>query len=1303
MKKILLIFGICLFLSGNSWAARTISSATVDGSSSTSVSTGATISAVVNVSTTGNGVNGRWRSTGWRIAGSSGSLTCENHPNHESSSGSFSETFNITAPAVDGVYNLYLVAYRNNGCSQGASSEYILSSAVTVGSGGATCETFRDEFSSQSYSRQDGTVNWETDWVETGDNGAVSNGDIEIDSNRLQLEGDGSGGGHSDFSGDPSIEREANLSAYTTATLTFDYSESGTWEANDDIDIYVSDDGGSNWTLIHRFSNDQGSSTQQFSEDISTYISTNTRIAFVENANSGSEIFYFDNVQIEACGAASVIPTVDSLTTVDTTPILTGTFNSSDSAGGFSVIVDSVTYTLAGSSELTNVGDDWTLDLTSISSLSTGTYEVTATSDDGASTVLSDATSNELVILGPVAEYRLDEITWSGVAGEVIDSSGNGLHGQSVLGTTPLPAQVCNGASLDGSSSYIEVADNALLDIPDELTVTTWIFANTIPGSGLMSILSKDENYEFHINSSGQINWWWGGGSQELTTTGTALTSGNWYHIAIVYSDASDEQTIYIDGVSRGVNNQSGALTLNNDPFQIGADQGFSGREFDGLIDEVRVYNVALSAADITIIMNETRICPDATPLVDHFVIDVGAGSANTCNPFSFTVTAEDSSNNVIPDYAETVSIVTNTSHGNFSTITATNNISPNPDNDDNGSAAYTFDELDTGEITLSLSNEHAETLTISVTDSTVPVTSTSTDITFSDNAFTITDTDALVAGDNVPVAGRDHGYQIQMIRKDPTTGCGVATGYDGVKPLKMWRTKNASDPSSNSPSLDGDTLPSSDPGVVNGSVTFSAGIADVTLATSDIGKFTIELADISNTFAAGTIAGTSSLQIVRPFGIGIDFDNLRDADFSDNGSVDDSNGSDLSYASGIAGSIFTQAGEDFKVTVTGVLWSAADDSDNDGVPDANAYLGNNITAPSFGAEGETITLTASVFEPVGAAVGNFTVNAVPGGEFDTFIAGTQTDALMTYSNVGIIDISANLTDTDYFSSGVNIAGSAPKVGRFNPYQYAVTSSLVNDACVGGGFTYAQQEFTAQVTLEAQNKMNTRTDGFRASYATLSVSSELTIENSETSAVYDLETFTINQDFSTGTMGSIQFDIDLRWDMGLQDKTVTLVNLTGSSDEVTRIAADPVMLGSTEIRYGRLVLDNVFGSELIDLTMPMETEYFDGSNFVVNTSDSCTTINDTDLSVTSLLSAGSSTVSVISTTASSGVLNIGLTAPGAGNTGDIIIRPNLNTSNDPWLRFNWDGVAGTEDPTAKATFGIYSGDSKQIYYRQIYR
>ncbi len=110
------------------------------------------------------------------------------------------------------------------------------SGAVVVG-----CETFRDEFSSTSYSRQDGTQNWSLDWNEVGDDGFPNSGDIRIAGNSLRLEGDGT---TVTVLGAPYIEREADLSSYLSATLSFDYRETGKWEGDDDIEIHVSSDGG---------------------------------------------------------------------------------------------------------------------------------------------------------------------------------------------------------------------------------------------------------------------------------------------------------------------------------------------------------------------------------------------------------------------------------------------------------------------------------------------------------------------------------------------------------------------------------------------------------------------------------------------------------------------------------------------------------------------------------------------------------------------------------------------------------------------------------------------------------------------------------------------------------------------------------------------------------------------------------------------------------------------------------------------------------------------------------------------------
>ncbi len=177
-----------------------------------------------------------------------------------------------------------------------------MNASHTCPPGTTTCTTFRDEFSSTSYSRNDGTANWTASWIETGDNSSASSGTVQVTGNQVRFAGSGSGG--SATFGGPSIEREANLSGANVATLTFDYSQTTNWESSDVFDIWVSKDGGSNWTKIHSIVNDSGSTaTQSFSYDVSAYIASNFRVAFAERMNSTTEYFYLDNVQIEACSA----------------------------------------------------------------------------------------------------------------------------------------------------------------------------------------------------------------------------------------------------------------------------------------------------------------------------------------------------------------------------------------------------------------------------------------------------------------------------------------------------------------------------------------------------------------------------------------------------------------------------------------------------------------------------------------------------------------------------------------------------------------------------------------------------------------------------------------------------------------------------------------------------------------------------------------------------------------------------------------------------------------------------------------
>jgi hypothetical protein len=181
------------------------------------------------------------------------------------------------------------------------------------------------------------------------------------------------------------------------------------------------------------------------------------------------------------------------------------------------------------------------------------------------------------------------------------------------------------------------------------------------------------------------------------------------------------------------------------------------------------------------------------------------------------------------------------------------------------------------------------------------------------------------------------------------------------------------------------------------------------------------------------------------------------------------------------------------------------------------------------------------------------------------------------------------------------------------------------------------------------------------------------------------------------------------------------------ADGVT--ATNPVSFGSgsgiafntgASQYYGRLNVRNSLGSELLDLPMPVSTEYYPGTaqGFVTNTLDSCTTAPaiafsgyrlNLNAGETCVRDAGSPGVSgqgcaaIASnryfSTASAGTFNLILSAPGSGNAGAVSVTATAPS----WLQYLWNASSGVNSsPSGLATFGVYPGSTSRIYQREVY-
>ncbi|MGG5487141.1 choice-of-anchor D domain-containing protein [Gaetbulibacter sp. PBL-D1] len=226
----------------------------------------------------------------------------------------------------------------------------------------------------------------------------------------------------------------------------------------------------------------------------------------------------------------------------------------------------------------------------------------TATPPDGRYLMFISDTPN----FDPTADYRVMTEDVNEI-GEPIVKANYDFDGTKYITFGWAPERVyTRSVYFNGSTDYIDMEDAVDLN-SSEFTISAWI--NRESGSNNTSILSKrnepfTEGYDFKISSSGRLNVIWenGGSTQQLSST-QPIPEDEWHHVAIIYG--SGTATLYIDGV-RDSSFSRTAPTPTTQSFYIGAaNKNTPTAFFRGNIDEVRIWDVALTEDQLRFVMNQ--------------------------------------------------------------------------------------------------------------------------------------------------------------------------------------------------------------------------------------------------------------------------------------------------------------------------------------------------------------------------------------------------------------------------------------------------------------------------------------------------------------------------------------------------------------------------------------------------------------------------------------------------------------------------------------------------------------------------
>jgi hypothetical protein len=230
------------------------------------------------------------------------------------------------------------------------------------------------------------------------------------------------------------------------------------------------------------------------------------------------------------------------------------------------------------------------------------TFSLTLSNPVNATLARSAATgtiANDDGASGLVAAFSFDE--GAGVA--AMDASGNALNG-AISGATWTTGRTGGALAFDGVNDWVTVNDDARLDVT-RLTLSAWIrpTARTPWMTVLMKETADGLAYALYANNdvsrpAGEVLV---NGVIRVASGTAVVPTSAWTHLAYTYDGAN--MRMYVNGVLVRTVARTGNITPSTGPLRIGGNQLW-GEYFTGVIDDVRVYNRALTLAEVQADMN---------------------------------------------------------------------------------------------------------------------------------------------------------------------------------------------------------------------------------------------------------------------------------------------------------------------------------------------------------------------------------------------------------------------------------------------------------------------------------------------------------------------------------------------------------------------------------------------------------------------------------------------------------------------------------------------------------------------------
>ena len=181
------------------------------------------------------------------------------------------------------------------------------------------------------------------------------------------------------------------------------------------------------------------------------------------------------------------------------------------------------------------------------------------------------------------------------------DSSGRGNHGTVMGGAKWAEGRIGGALEFDGQDDFVSIPNESRFDITGSITVAAWIRVESFTKAWQSIVTKGDRAWRLHrASDTSSVGWACSDLSRQQVGDlfgKTEVTDGQWHYVAGVLDGT--KTSIFVDGELDASTNSSPSISVNDFSVLIGANAQVKGRLFHGLIDDVRIYDRALSVDEL--------------------------------------------------------------------------------------------------------------------------------------------------------------------------------------------------------------------------------------------------------------------------------------------------------------------------------------------------------------------------------------------------------------------------------------------------------------------------------------------------------------------------------------------------------------------------------------------------------------------------------------------------------------------------------------------------------------------------------